>query len=76
MDEEQLQIRTSALIAQAMSRIVAELGPRALPLHRENYIATAAMIASEEFGPNFDFRMTVDLEGKPHIFIEKYRGRS
>lgn len=74
MDEEQLQIRASALADRALTRITAELGPRSLPTCRGNYLATAQAIAEEEIGDQWDFRVTLDLEGKVYVFMEQYRG--
>jgi hypothetical protein len=76
MDDEQLQIRASALADRALTRIVAELGPRALPTMRETYIGTADSIAKEVIGDDWDFRVTLDMEGKVYVFMEQYRGRS
>jgi hypothetical protein len=74
MDEEQLQIRASALAQRALTRITAELGPRCLPTSRETYLATAESLAKEEIGDDWDFRVTLDVEGKVYVFMEQYRG--
>lgn len=74
MDDEQLQIRASALASRAHTRIVAELGPRAIPTHKESYLATAEVIAREEIGDDWDFRITLDMEGKVYVFMGQYRG--
>lgn len=76
MDDEQLQLRASALADRALTRIIAELGPRCLPTRRENYLATAESLAKEEIGEDWDFRVTLDVEGKVYVFMEQYRGRS
>jgi hypothetical protein len=74
MDDDQLQLRASALADRALTRITAELGPRCLPARRENYLATAEVIAKEEIGEDWDFRVTLDMEGKAYVFMEQYRG--
>jgi hypothetical protein len=72
--EDELQIRASALAARAQSLITAELGPRALPTHKDTYLATANGIAREVIGDDWDYRLTLDMEGKVHVFMEQYRG--
>jgi hypothetical protein len=74
MDDEQLQLRASALADRALTRIVAELGPRAMPTIRETYICTAENIAKEVIGDEWDFRVSLDMEGKVYVFMEQYRG--
>jgi hypothetical protein len=76
VDDDQLQIRASAMAAEATSRIVAELGPRALPTLRDHYLASAEMIVEEVFGENWEVRVDMDVTGAPHIFVGQYRGRS
>lgn len=74
MDDLELQLRASALASRATTRITAELGPRAFPDKREMFIATAEDIARQEIGDDWDFRVTLDVEGKVYIFMEQYRG--
>lgn len=74
MDDEQLQLRASALANQATTRIVAELGPYALPSRRDSYLAAAEDIAQQEIGEDWDFRISLDLKGSPYVFMEQYRG--
>jgi hypothetical protein len=76
MDDEQLQIRASALADRALTRITAEIGPRAIPTLRDSYLATAECLAKEEIGDEWEFRVTLDMEGKVYVFMEQYRGRS
>jgi hypothetical protein len=76
MDEDQLQIRASALADRALTRITAEIGPRAIPTLRDSYLGTAEYIAKEVIGDDWDFRVTLDMEGKVYVFMEQYRGRS
>lgn len=74
MNDDDLMIQAAALAARAQARITAELGPRALPTLKDNYLFTAEQIAREEIGDLWDFRVTLDMEGKVHIFMEQYRG--
>lgn len=72
MNDDELQVRASALTQQAITRITAEIGPRAI--HMEPYSATAQMIVDEVFGDKWDVDFTLDMEGKPHVFVRRYRG--
>lgn len=74
MNDEQLQLRASALADRALTRIIAELGPRAMPNNRETFMATAESLAREEIGDDWDFRVNLDIEGKVYVFMEQYRG--
>lgn len=73
MDDERLQLIASSLAAEATMKITAELGPRALPMGRETYIATAEQIAQAVIGPDWEWKMTMDFAGRPYIFIGQYR---
>jgi hypothetical protein len=70
--EQELLIEASSLAARATSRITAELGPRALPTQRDHYLATADVITREVIGRDWEFRISMDLEGKPYVFINRY----
>lgn len=70
--EDELFLQASAAAHRATSRITAELGPRALPMRRETYLATAECIASEEIGPHWEFRISMDLKGAPYVLITRY----
>lgn len=71
-DKDELLIKGSALTQVALTRITAELGPRAL--HKEKYTATAETIVKEVFGDDWDVYFTLDAVGSPHVLIRDYRG--
>lgn len=75
MTDEKLELKASALAAQAEAQIISELGPRSLPgRHMENYLATAEDIASKVFGPQWKFRVVMLVTGEPRVFPEQYVG--
>lgn len=70
--EDELFLAASSAAHRAAARITAEIGPRALPVGRESYLATAEQIAREEIGPDWEFRISMDVGGNPYVFITRY----
>lgn len=76
MSEEDFNLRleASALAAMAESRIIAELGPRALPTRRTEYEASARAIVDEVFEQRWTATLTLTSTGEPRIMTDKFNG--
>jgi hypothetical protein len=76
MDEEQLQIRASALAHRALTRITRRAWTAlAFPPAGKPISPQPRTLRRQEIGDDWDFRVTLDVEGKVYVFMEQYRGR-